>query len=512
MRYLSANQFDVFEQIGKGGFGVVYRGIDKVTKQPVAIKQIDLEKTDSIEDLQREIKILSLCRLDQITRYHGCFLKGHKLWIIMEYLDAGSCMDLLAPGPIKEKHIAILLRELLHALCYLHENSRIHRDIKAANILLNKNGDVKIADFGVSTQLSNNLSRRNTFVGSPYWMSPEVIMEEEYNFKADIWSLGITAIELATGKPPLSHIPPMKVLFKIPENSPPRLEGEKFSEEFKDFVAHCLQMNPNSRPSAKRLLKHRFITWAGRKSSLIELIQRREKWELNHADDIKKHQRLYVPTVMEDRGQHEDSSITFDFDDSSDKIGNASEVIITKKSPLKYSGRDTSVLSQNNSILNMASPPSNSFKHRVSSSSSSSSSPTRLPVSKRRVSVKPNITKEAITSAFQDTIRSIPCNDDVQMVKLEHINLLLQELDESTITSVHHKFTTLLEKHTTTTPASPPESKSEKEGKELKQQQKVYSSTAIVKKGSVEDKQVHGPRKAESEKLLLKRWADQYFI
>ncbi|ODV71498.1 STE20 family serine/threonine-protein kinase, partial [Cyberlindnera jadinii NRRL Y-1542] len=281
MRYLSANQFEVYEQIGKGGFGVVYRGLDRVTKTPVAIKQVDLESTDSFQDLQKEINILSQCHLKQITKYHGCFVKGYKLWIIMEYMDGGSCSDLLRPGPFKEKYIAILLRELLEALAYLHEKDRIHRDVKAANILLNSQGDVKIADFGVSTQLSSNLSRRRTFVGSPYWMSPEVILEEDYNCKADIWSLGITAIELATGKPPLSNIPPMKVLFQIPKHDPPRLEGDDWSPEFKQFVAACLQRNPNKRPSAKRLLKlSKFIQSAGKSSSLKDLIKRQQIWDL----------------------------------------------------------------------------------------------------------------------------------------------------------------------------------------------------------------------------------------
>ncbi|ODQ62188.1 hypothetical protein WICANDRAFT_25841, partial [Wickerhamomyces anomalus NRRL Y-366-8] len=278
MRYLSANQFEVYEEIGKGGFGVVYKALDKVTKCPVAIKQIDLESTDDIDSLQKEIKILSQCKLKQITQYFGCFVKGYKLWIIMELLDGGSCLDMLVAGPIREKCIAVLFKELLIALDYLHSNGKIHRDIKAANILLNSQGDVKIADFGVSTQLSNNLSRRNTFVGSPYWMSPEVILEEEYNFKADIWSLGITALELATGKPPLSNIPPMKALFKIPENDPPILEGQEFSQDFKQFVALCLQKSPQNRPSAKRLMKTKFIQNAGKTSIVGDLIKRRQVW------------------------------------------------------------------------------------------------------------------------------------------------------------------------------------------------------------------------------------------
>ncbi|KAI8918257.1 kinase-like domain-containing protein [Powellomyces hirtus] len=251
--------YEIQNQIGKGSFGEVYKGIHKPTDTPVAIKVVDFEESgDDIDEIRQEISILSELDSKWVTRYYGSYIRGTKLWIVMEYCEAGSLLDMIKTNPMSEQHVAVVMRELLCGLEYIHRHGKIHRDIKAANVLVTAAGDVKLADFGVSAQVTATITKKNTFVGTPYWMAPEVILRSAYNAKADIWSLGITAWELANGLPPHANIHPMRVLFIIPQQPSP-VPDESFSDEFKDFIAHCLAKRPSQRPTAAELLRHPFI-------------------------------------------------------------------------------------------------------------------------------------------------------------------------------------------------------------------------------------------------------------
>jgi len=253
--------FELMHKIGKGSYGVVYKARNKQTGQIVAIKIIQLEKGE-LEEVKNEINIMNDMDHPNIIKYYGSYLYREDLWIVMEYCGGGSAMDLyaLVEEPLNEDQIAFICKETLKGLYNLHTTRKIHRDIKGANILFTTEGDLKLVDFGVSASLYSTMSRRNTFVGTPYWMAPELIQEYSYDGKVDVWSLGITAIELAEMDPPYAEIRPMRVLFKIPTAPPPTLkEKDKWSSNFHDFIKQCLTKDPQLRPNSSALLEHPFV-------------------------------------------------------------------------------------------------------------------------------------------------------------------------------------------------------------------------------------------------------------
>eukprot|EP00357_Protocruzia_adherens_P026888 CAMPEP_0114997738 /NCGR_PEP_ID=MMETSP0216-20121206/15074_1 /TAXON_ID=223996 /ORGANISM="Protocruzia adherens, Strain Boccale" /LENGTH=619 /DNA_ID=CAMNT_0002362169 /DNA_START=329 /DNA_END=2188 /DNA_ORIENTATION=- len=266
--------FSLLDKIGEGTFGDVYKALHKPTGNIVSAKIIEIERAD-VPSLSSEIRILEECRNRNIVRYYGSYYKESSLWLIMEYCEAGSVYDLIRICGITltEAQIASILQAALIGLAYLHDCKKIHRDIKAGNILLDKKGHAKLADFGVSAELRNTFSRKKTQVGTPFWMSPEVIKESFYNKKADIWSLGITAIEIAEGDPPYAHLHPLRALMRIPNKPAQGLtDPEKWSAEFERFIKKCLTIDPRQRPSAKELLLDPFITKSKGPALLSELV------------------------------------------------------------------------------------------------------------------------------------------------------------------------------------------------------------------------------------------------
>ncbi|BAF10657.1 uncharacterized protein [Oryza sativa Japonica Group] len=266
----SPGDYRLLEEVGYGANAVVYRAVFLPSNRTVAVKCLDLDRVNSnLDDIRKEAQTMSLIDHPNVIRAYCSFVVDHNLWVIMPFMSEGSCLHLMKvayPDGFEEPVIASILKETLKALEYLHRQGHIHRDVKAGNILMDSPGIVKLGDFGVSACMFDRGDRqrsRNTFVGTPCWMAPEVLQPGAgYNFKADIWSFGITALELAHGHAPFSKYPPMKVLLMTLQNAPPGLDydrDKRFSKSFKEMVAMCLVKDQTKRPTAEKLLKHSFF-------------------------------------------------------------------------------------------------------------------------------------------------------------------------------------------------------------------------------------------------------------
>ncbi|KAL0395695.1 UNVERIFIED_CONTAM: Serine/threonine-protein kinase fray2 [Sesamum calycinum] len=299
-------------EVGEGVSATVYRALCVPLNEIVAIKVLDLEKCNNdLDGIRREVQTMILIDHPNLLRAHCSFATGHNLWVVMPYVAGGSCLHIMKsayPEGFEEPIIATLLREVLKALVYLHAHGHIHRDVKAGNILVDSNGAVKLADFGVAACMYDTGDRqrsRNTFVGTPCWMAPEVMQHVHgYDFKADIWSFGITALELAHGHAPFSKYPPMKVLLMTLQNAPPGLDYErdkKFSKSFREIVAACLVKDPKKRPTSEKLLKHSFFKHARSKEYLARTMvgglsplgERFKMLKVKEADILVQNKAMY---------------------------------------------------------------------------------------------------------------------------------------------------------------------------------------------------------------------------
>ncbi len=344
-------EFDIIELIGQGNYGRVYKVLHKKTGKIYAAKIANIITHNEIESYKKEINVLKQCNSKYIVHYYNSYIKNYQIWIILEYCDGGSLLELIKilQKPLNEEQIASLIYMILLGLNFLHENKKIHRDVKTGNILLSREGIAKLGDFGVSTQLMHSFSKKISKIGTPFYMSPEVILQNKYNYKCDIWSLGITCIEMAEGEPPFSKIKPYLVLKKIITQPPKGLKNkDKWSNDFNDFIEKCLIYEPNERPSAKDLLKHPFIVKNNKGNKLIsELVN-------NCLDDLVFYRKKILEDSYSEEEENNNSVIIKENNNSNDYNNFNNDFEENNGSMIIKSGCDT--------MINLENKKDNSFE------------------------------------------------------------------------------------------------------------------------------------------------------
>ncbi|KAI5747961.1 hypothetical protein M8J77_020407 [Diaphorina citri] len=340
--------WDMVGDLGDGAFGKVYKAENKSTKQLAAAKMCALEGEEELSDFMIEIDILSDCKHENIVQLYEAFFTNGKLWMLIEYCDGGAVDSIMLEleKPLTEQQIRYICHYMCKALQFLHTHRVIHRDLKAGNVLLTMSGGVKLADFGVSAKNKMTLQKHNTFIGTPYWMAPEVVLcetfrDNPYDFKVDIWSLGITLIEFAQMEPPNHEMSPMRVLLKIQKSDPPKLDQpSKWSKEFNDFIAKALVKDPSQRPTAEQLLKHLFIDYTPDVKPVRDLL-------LEYKAEVVEEEEV----LDEDMDEHRSSQLApLDLDNVEDDTGSvrsdSSELKTIPESKEKEGKREASAASE----------------------------------------------------------------------------------------------------------------------------------------------------------------------
>jgi len=271
--------------IGEGAAGEVFSAISK-SGEKVAIKKMPIN-SENIKLLCTEINIMKESDHECIVQYYDSFIfEGNFLWVVMEFMDGGCLTDVLEQFntvKLSESQVAYVCERTLRALSFIHDNHRIHRDIKSDNVLINSRGDVKLADFGYAAQLTQDKQKRNTVVGTPYWMAPELIRGNDYGIKVDIWSLGIMLMEMLEGNPPYMQFPPLRALFLITTKGiPPLQNSEKWSLECRDFYSRCLEKDVDLRPDGSLLLQHPYLNKRCSGTEFAPLIEQSRRAALNN--------------------------------------------------------------------------------------------------------------------------------------------------------------------------------------------------------------------------------------